>query len=101
MIDCSKRILFLGYGSVAQCTLPILLKHIRVPAKNITVIDFEDVSGELRGWIAKGVRFVRDRVTPRNLGSLLGKHLRAGDVLIDLETGSETMRFSHREAISC
>ena len=30
------------------------------------------------------MRFVRDRVTEENLGSLLGRHLSAGDILIDL-----------------
>ena len=28
--------------------------------------------------------FVQDRVTPENMGTLLGKHLSAGDLLIDL-----------------
>ena len=42
LIDFHKRVLFVGFGSVAQCTLPILLKHLRVPLQNITVLDFED-----------------------------------------------------------
>ena len=84
MMEYQKRVLFVGYGAVAQCTLPILLKHVRVPPKNITVMDFEDRRGALAEWIAQGVHFVRDRVTPQNLGALLGKHLSAGDLLVDL-----------------
>ena len=42
MIEFNKKVLFVGYGVVAQCALPILVKHIKVPAKNITVMDFED-----------------------------------------------------------
>lgn len=84
MIEFNKRIVFVGYGAVAQCTLPVLVKHLRVPMKNITVIDFEDRGKLLEQWTAQGVNFVRDRVTRENLGSLLGKHLSAGDVLIDL-----------------
>jgi len=42
MLPFNKKILFVGYGAVAQCTLPILVKHIKMPAKNITVMDFED-----------------------------------------------------------
>ena len=45
MIDFPKRVLFLGYGAVAQCALPIFLKHFRVPLENITVMDFEDRCG--------------------------------------------------------
>jgi homospermidine synthase len=84
MIEFGKKVVFVGYGAVAQCTLPILEKHLKMPLSNITVIDFEDRSGILKPWTAKGVKFVRDRVTRENMGSLLGKHLAAGDLLIDL-----------------
>ena len=84
MIEFTKKILFVGYGAVAECTLPILLKHIEVPARNITVMDFADKSAKLKPWTSQGVRFVRDRVTQGNLSRLLGKHLSAGDLLIDL-----------------
>ena len=84
MIEFSKKILFVGYGAVAECTLPILFKHIKVAPKNVTVIDFESKEEKLRQWTSKGVRYVRDRVTEENMHALLGKHLSAGDVLIDL-----------------
>jgi homospermidine synthase len=84
MIAFNKRILFVGYGAVAECTLPILFKHIKVPARNITVMDFEDRSEKLKKWIARGVQFVRDRVTEENMGALLAKHVSEGDLLIDL-----------------
>ena len=38
----------------------------------------------LKPWTAQGVRFVRRRITPENLGSELAKHLSAGDLLVDL-----------------
>jgi homospermidine synthase len=33
MVEFGKRILFIGYGAVAQCTLPILMKHMKVAPK--------------------------------------------------------------------
>jgi len=84
MIPFKNKIVFVGYGSVARCTLPILVKHVKVPLGNITVIDFEDRKKALKPWLAKGVHFVRDRVTRENMATLLGKHLSAGDLLIDL-----------------
>lgn len=84
MIEFSKKILFVGYGAVAECTLPILFKHINVPPKNVTVIDFESKEEKLREWTAKGVHFIRDRVTEENMTALLSRHLSAGDILIDL-----------------
>jgi homospermidine synthase len=84
MIEFKNKILFVGFGAVAECTLPILFKHLKVAPRNVTVMDFEDRTEKLKKWTAKGVRFVRDRVTEENLGSLLGRHLGAGDLLIDL-----------------
>ncbi len=84
MIDFHKRVLFLGYGAVAQCALPILLKHFRVPLQNITVMDFEDRSDTLKPLLAQGVRFVRQRIMPDNLGAVLESYVADGDLLIDL-----------------
>jgi homospermidine synthase len=84
MIDFPKRILFVGYGAVGHCTLPILLKHLRAPCRNITVMDFEDRREVLQPYLEQGLRFVRQRVTPENLASLLGQYLLPGDLLIDL-----------------
>ena len=84
MIDFKKRVMFLGYGAVEQCALAVFVKHFRIPLENITVLDFEDRSERLKPWTAQGVRFVRKRITPQNLGSELAKHLSAGDLLVDL-----------------
>jgi homospermidine synthase len=84
MIEFSKKILFVGYGAVAECTLPILFNLIKVDPKNVTVIDFESKEEKLSPWTSKGVRYIRDRVTEDNMGSMLGSHLSAGDILIDL-----------------
>jgi homospermidine synthase len=82
--EFKNRILFVGYGAVAECTLPILFKYLNVAPGNVTVMDFEDRSAKLKEWTAKGVTFVRDRITEQNLGALLGKHVSAGDIVIDL-----------------
>ena len=81
MIEFSNKILFVGYGAVAECTLPILFKHIKVAPQNVTVIDFEAKEEKLAEWTKIGVRFVRDKVTEENMHALLGKHLAAGDIL--------------------
>ncbi len=84
MLRFNGKILCLGYGSVARCTLPILVKHIDIPPDHLTVMDFDDKAGELKQWTDRGVNYVRDRVRPENLGSLLGQHVGEGDLLIDL-----------------
>ena len=58
MLAYNQKILFVGYGAVAQCALPILVKHIKVPARHITIMDFEDRRAALAPWVKKGVQFV-------------------------------------------
>ena len=70
MLKFNKRILIVGYGAVSQCTLPILVKHLKIPFENITVMDFEDKSKELAPWIKKGIRWVRKRITEDNMSSV-------------------------------
>jgi len=76
--------LILGYGSVAKCTLPILLKHIKLPMQNITIIDLEDKKHALKELTSKGVKFVQHKITKENLASTLSLSLEKGGLLIDL-----------------
>ena len=78
------KILFIGYGSVARCTLPILLENINVSYTNITVMDFTDFDESAIRWLERGVKFVSNRITPDNLAAVLEEHLATGDLLIDL-----------------
>jgi homospermidine synthase len=84
MVEFRGKVLFVGYGAVAQCTLPILEKYVKVPLSNVTVMDFEDRSQILRPWTDRGVKFVQDKVARQNMGQILGKYLSKGDILIDL-----------------
>jgi homospermidine synthase len=84
MLTFAHRIVFVGFGAVARCTLPILLRLVGVDPKRITIIEFDPDQAVLRPWLERGVTLVKDRVAPDNLGSLLGAHLSAGDLLIDL-----------------
>lgn len=102
MTRFDNKILFVGYGAVAECTLPILLKHLKVDPKNITVMDFEDRSGKLKPFTAQGVNWVRDRITEKNMGKLLGKYVSAGDVVIDLAwniDACEILDWCHRKGV--
>ena len=58
MLKFNNKVLIIGYGSVSKCTLPIFLKHINTPYKNITVIDFENKRDDLKSWTKKGIRYL-------------------------------------------
>jgi len=83
-LEFKNRILIIGYGSVSKCTLPILLKHVKVPYENVTIIDFEDKSKELKAWTSKGIKFFQKKITPKNLDQILSEYLAPGGLLIDL-----------------
>jgi len=84
MTPFPHRVLFLGCGYVAECTIPIFFRHLDCPPRNATIMDFDDRASHVREWTAKGARFVRDKVTPDNLGALLGKYVSRGDLVVDL-----------------
>ena len=86
-----NKVLIIGYGSVAKCTLPILLKNIDIPPHNISIIDFLDKKKELQPWIKKGVKYFQERVTPININQLLSKHVSSGGLVIDLAWNIECL----------
>ena len=83
-MEFNKKVVIIGYGSVSKCTLPILLKHIKIPNKNITIIDFIDKTKELKPWIDKGINYFQERITPINIARVLSKYVSSGGLVIDL-----------------
>ncbi len=83
-MDFRGRILLVGFGVVARALLPLLLKQFRLSPSRVTVIDFADREAGLRPWVTKGLRYVRERITPLTLAPLLSAHARRGDLIIDL-----------------
>src|SRR5262249_54696768 len=61
-----------------------LLQHLEVPAERITVLDFVDCRKPLAAFVARGVRFVRERITPENYEVELARHVGPGDLIVDL-----------------
>ncbi len=79
-----NKVLIIGFGSVARCTLPILLKHIDIPCKNITVVDFVDKRQSLKPWLEKGVKYSQEKINPINITKILSKYTNPGGLVIDL-----------------
>ena len=63
------KILVIGLGGVSRCTLPLLFKHLKVPPKNYTVMDFDGVEAEVRKVTDAGARFVKNKVERHNMGA--------------------------------
>lgn len=83
-VPFNGRILVLGFGSVSQCTLPLIRRHLDVPAERITVLDMTDCRKLIKPFTAEGVKFKRDKITPQKIEKQLAEHVGPGDLIIDL-----------------
>jgi homospermidine synthase len=84
------RILMLGCGSVGQCTLPLVRRHVDMPQERITVVDFADVRPKIQDALQAGVVFKQLRLTPDNYAAMLGELVGPGDMIVDLSWNVET-----------
>jgi len=78
------KLLIIGCGSVSQCAIPLVLKLIDIPPKNITIMDYVDNRHRVKDALAKGVNYTLEKITPENYTQLLGKYVGDGDMIIDL-----------------
>ena len=79
-----ERVLVLGCGSVAQCTLPLLIRDLSIDPQRITIVDMADTRARVADSIALGVAFEHEQITPANLDSFLTARVGPGDLLLDL-----------------
>jgi homospermidine synthase len=75
---------------VGRCTLPLLHRHVDMPADRITILDFEDVRQHIEDSLKAGVSFKQARLTQDNYASLLSELVGAGDIILDLSWNVET-----------
>lgn len=76
------RLVFVGFGSVGQGSLPLLLRHIDMPKDRIFI-----VTGDERGKQEAehfGISFVVKPLTPDNYRSILEPLVGKGDFLLNL-----------------
>jgi homospermidine synthase len=85
-VKFAGKILVLGFGAVAQCTLPLLLKFVDFSMAQVTIIEMDNRAREkATDLIHKGAKIVNDQLTEENLFATLEKFgLGDGDLLLDL-----------------
>jgi len=78
------RLVIIGFGSIGQGVLPLLLRHLDIRPDQITIMTAEprghDVAAEY------GADFVETPLTRDNYRALLEPRLAAGDFLLNLST---------------
>ncbi|MEI6201345.1 MAG: saccharopine dehydrogenase NADP-binding domain-containing protein, partial [Enhydrobacter sp.] len=82
-LDFKGRMVMVGFGSIGQGVLPLILRHINIKPEQITII-----TDEMRGGEAEaeryGIEFVEKRLTESNLRATLDNRLGQGDFLVNL-----------------
>src|SRR6202050_794784 len=73
---------FVGFGSIGQGVLPLILRHIGIPADRITIVTAEDLGRAEAEQFA--VKFVKTALTQDNYRQVLEPLLTAGDFLLNL-----------------
>ena len=79
-----KRILIIGYGSVGQAILPMIMRHLTSDTSLITVLE----KGEHEKIFKKrnkgnGVTYVKHEVVRKNLKATLEQHVGHGGYIVD------------------
>ncbi len=81
-VNFAGKIVFVGFGSIGQGVLPLILRHIGTSADRITIVSAEDSGrAEAQGF---GVKFSKTALTRENYRKVLEPLLGAGDFLLNL-----------------
>jgi homospermidine synthase len=76
------RIVMVGFGSIGQGILPLILRHIGTSSERITIVTAEDKGRAEAGEF--GVKFIQTALTRENYRPVLEPLLGAGDFLLNL-----------------
>ncbi|MGC2414364.1 MAG: saccharopine dehydrogenase C-terminal domain-containing protein [Stellaceae bacterium] len=76
------RLVIVGFGSIGQGVLPLLLRHIDIRPDQITIITAEPRGHEVAAEY--GIRFVETALTRENYRAVLESRLGSGDFLLNV-----------------
>jgi homospermidine synthase len=81
-VKFAGRIVMVGFGSIGQGILPLILRHIGTSSDRITIVTAEDKGNTEAEEF--GVKFVKTALTPGNYRKVLEPLIGAGDFLLNL-----------------
>src|SRR5437899_10147574 len=81
-VGLSGRLVIVGFGSIGQGALPLLLRHIEIDPGHVTIITAEPRGQNVAAEY--GVRFIQTALTRGNYRAVLEPELAAGDFLLNV-----------------
>ncbi|MTJ79922.1 MAG: homospermidine synthase [Telmatospirillum sp.] len=76
------RLVIVGFGSIGQGVLPLILRHIALDPDKITIVTAEERGHDVADEY--GIRFIRKPLTPDNYRRILEPMLSRGDFLLNV-----------------
>ena len=76
------RLVIVGFGSIGQGVLPLILRHVDMAPERIVIVTAEDLGREEAERY--GIRFIREPLRRENYVAVLEPLLGAGDFLLNL-----------------
>jgi homospermidine synthase len=81
-VEFPGHIIIVGFGSIGQGALPLILRHIGIAAERITIVTAEDIGHEEAAGF--GVRFIKQRLTRENFRRILDPIVGRGDFVLNV-----------------
>src|SRR5580704_13726544 len=81
-VDFPGRLVIVGFGSIGQGALPLILRHIGIAPERITIVTAEEVGHEEA--TRYGITFIKQRLTRENFRRVLDSLLGRGDFLLNV-----------------
>ena len=78
----SGRLVIVGFGSIGQGVLPLLLRHLEIDRSQITIMTAEPRGHEVAAEY--GIRFTETALTRENYRAMLDSQLGRGDFLLNV-----------------
>ena len=92
--DFHGRILMVGFGTIGQCLMPMLIDTLEIEAQRVHVLDGDDHSREIEAWRARGVSYSVRRIERHTLGEVLNGLASRGDVLVNVTVGVDSVELA-------
>jgi homospermidine synthase len=88
ILDYPGRILIVGFGSIGQGVLPLILRHLGIARDRITIVTADEMGhAEANDY---GIRFINEPLTPENYRRMLEPLIGRGDFLLNVSVGVST-----------
>jgi homospermidine synthase len=81
-VKFNGRLVMVGFGSIGQGVLPLILRHIDMPREKITIVTAAEAGREIAAEY--GIDFRIEPLTRQNYRAVLEPMLAAGDFLLNL-----------------